>query len=65
MFLTRDELEMLTGYKVAKCQIAWLTRNGVKHWIARTGKPQVPRSAIDGTPKSPDDSQPFEPRYVA
>jgi hypothetical protein len=65
MFLTRDELAELTGYKVAKCQITWLIRNGVKHWVAKTGKPQVPRSAIDGTAKSPDDSQPFEPRYVA
>ncbi|MDY6498000.1 DUF4224 domain-containing protein, partial [Clostridioides difficile] len=65
MFLTPDELQELTGYKIAKKQIGWLTRNGIKHWIAATGRPIVPRSAIDGTPATVNDDQPFVPRYVA
>lgn len=65
MFLSRDELVSLTGYKVPKCQIAWLVKNGVKHWIAATGRPVVPKSAIDGGGKPDEESKPFEPRYVA
>lgn len=55
MFLTADELRELTGYKVAAAQIRWLTRNGVRHWIAATGRPVVPRSAIDGSAKQAND----------
>ena len=31
MFLTRDQIEQLTGYKMPRKQVAWLTRNGVRH----------------------------------
>jgi hypothetical protein len=55
MFLTPDELRDLTGYKVAFAQIRWLTKNGIRHWIAATGRPVVPRSAIDGTAKRDND----------
>lgn len=48
MFLTPDELRDLTGYRMPSAQIRWLTRNGIRHWIAATGRPVVPRSAIDG-----------------
>jgi hypothetical protein len=65
MFLTRAELIDLTGYKTPKKQIAWLTKNGVRFWIAATGQPKVPVSAIDGTSKAVNDEQPFEPKYVA
>lgn len=64
-FLTEAEKQELTGYKVPKCQIRWLTQNGVRHWVAATGRPVVPRSAIDGSPNSTDDLPPAEPRYVA
>jgi len=64
-FLTREEIIDLTGYKVRPKQIEWLLRNGVRHWVAATGRPVVPRSAIDGTPQSDQESKPFEPRYVA
>lgn len=65
MFLTREEIAELTGYKACKKQVEWLTRNGVRHWVAKTGRPVVPRSAIDGAPKPSDDQQPFELGYVA
>lgn len=48
MFLTADELRELTGYQTAAAQIRWLTANGIRHWIAKTGRPVVPKSAIDG-----------------
>lgn len=64
-FLTPDEVQRLTGYKVQKKQIKWLVDNVVRHWVARTGHPVVPRSAIDGNAKADDDDAPFQPRYVA
>jgi hypothetical protein len=64
-FLTAGEVIELTGYKAAKKQIEWLTRNGVKHWVPATGRPVVPRSAIDGAPAADKESLPFEPAYVA
>ncbi len=49
MFLTPEEIRELTGYRSAARQIRWLTDNGVRHWVARTGRPVVPKSAIDGS----------------
>lgn len=49
MFLTAADLETLTGYVQPAAQLRWLTRNGVRHWVARTGRPVVPRSAVDGS----------------
>jgi hypothetical protein len=66
MFLSREQIIELTGYKQAPAQIEWLTRNGVRHWVARTGRPVVPCSAIDGTTRnSDDDGPPLEIGYVA
>ncbi len=59
LFLTRDEVHQLTGYKISKKQIEWLTRNGVRHWVPATGRPVVPRSAITGENKANDDEEPF------
>jgi hypothetical protein len=65
IFLTADELIELTGYKLSRCQVRWLIKNGVKHWVPATGRPVVPRSAIDGASPVNEDSQPFEPNYAA
>jgi len=64
MFLTADDLRELTGYRTAAAQIRWLTRNGIKHWVAATGRPVVPRSAIDGSGK-PDNHGGFQLGKVA
>lgn len=48
LFLTREEVHQLTGYKVRKKQIEWLARSGLKFWISGNGHPAVPRSEIEG-----------------
>lgn len=48
MFLTRDELQQLTGYKRSADQIRWLRDRGVHFFVAATGRPSVPRAAIEG-----------------
>ena len=65
MFLTRAEIAELTGYVRPSKQIEWLARNGVKHWVAATGWPMVPRSAVDGTKPQAQDGRPFELGHVA
>ena len=47
LFLTRDELEELTGYVRPSAQIRWLRENAVRHFVAAGGHPRVPRSEID------------------
>lgn len=65
MFLTPAQLTELTGYRLPSKQIQWLVHNGVRHWIARTGRPVVPCSAVDGRPASAQDAKPFELGHVA
>jgi hypothetical protein len=65
MFLTAAEIRLLTGYVKPGKQAEWLQRNRVRHWIARTGRPVVPRSAIDAAPERAQDERPFELGHVA
>jgi len=46
MFLTRDELTELTGYKKRPGQIRWLAERGYKFEIGRDGRPRVLRAVI-------------------
>ncbi|WP_062469151.1 DUF4224 domain-containing protein [Variovorax boronicumulans] len=48
MFLTDQELERLTGYKIKSRQIAWLRSQGIPFRVSGTGHPVVTRVAIEG-----------------
>lgn len=48
MFLSDDQLEVLTGYRRAKEQLAWLQANGVPHYVNGKDKPVVPVDAVKG-----------------
>lgn len=65
MFLTREEVAILTGYKLYKKQCDWLTKNGVKFWVDRSGKPQVPASAINTAAEVANTDAEFELEWVA
>lgn len=66
MFLSREQVEELTGYKKPVCQLRWLVANGVRHWVDRAGRPKIPCSAIDGTnSQQQDEEKPFELGHVA
>jgi len=43
MFLTDEELFVLTGYRRPKLQIEQLRRMGVPHWVNALGRPIVRR----------------------
>ncbi|QYF95599.1 DUF4224 domain-containing protein [Massilia sp. PAMC28688] len=48
LFLTRDEVAELTGWKTKTKQIQHLRTLGMRFWINGQGLPVVPRSAIEG-----------------
>jgi hypothetical protein len=47
MFLSENEIENLTGYKLAKCQIRWLRNNGINCLVSYDGKPKVLASHLE------------------
>ncbi|MGO9443925.1 MAG: DUF4224 domain-containing protein [Thiobacillaceae bacterium] len=47
MFLTRDDLCKLTGYKAQSRQRRWLQRNGIPHSVNAGGKPVVLVSVVE------------------
>lgn len=43
MFLTREEIEGLTGYKTGKRQCQWLADNGYRFDVRADGRPALSR----------------------
>jgi len=62
MFLTPEELQILTGYKRASRQIRWLQENGIRHWVNGHGLPVVPRPPLG---EMLERSEPSEPNLGA
>ena len=46
MFLTRDEIQELTGYKIPSKQIKWLRDEGFIFKVACDGRPRVLHSEV-------------------
>ena len=53
MFLTRDELAELTGYRQKHRQVARLRVMGISFWINAAGQPVVARAVIEGKKPEP------------
>lgn len=51
IFLTREQVIVLTGAKIKKRQIRMLRLHSIRHYINAAGWPVVPRSAIEFTPQ--------------
>jgi hypothetical protein len=47
MFLTREEINQLTGYKIPSAQIRWLRSEEFKFKIAADGYPRVLKSEVE------------------
>ena len=48
LFLDPDDVAVLTGKKIKSGQIDQLRRMGIAFYINASGRPVVPKSAIDG-----------------
>ncbi|WP_096978861.1 DUF4224 domain-containing protein [Escherichia coli] len=53
IFLTEDEVQMLTGFKYASHQREWLTQNGLPFYTNRCGKPIVNRELFSSNKQLP------------
>ncbi|MES2164619.1 MAG: DUF4224 domain-containing protein [Pseudomonadota bacterium] len=56
VFLTSDDVAMLTGRRVKSKQIATLLKMGVPFWVNAIGKPVVTIAAVEGR-KEPSKQQ--------
>lgn len=63
--LTRDEIAELTRAKGRAKQVAFLVRNGIRHYLDDRGWPVVTRAAIEGQPDSVQTPAPWKPRKAA
>lgn len=52
MFLTREELAVLTGRKLKSLQIQQLHKMGIPYFVNACGLPVVARSVIEGSKQS-------------
>lgn len=52
MFLTPEELAVLTGRKLKSYQIEALRRMGIPFFVNAIGRPVVARSAVEGSSKA-------------
>lgn len=61
MFLTKEELIQLTGYKQPSKQRGWLDQQGIQYYLTIDSRPVVPKDAF--TQKQAQ-SKPIEPRWT-
>lgn len=47
MFLTKEEVRDLSGYKRRTEQAKWLRENGYPFELDKDGNPKVPRAAVE------------------
>ena len=47
MFLTADDLALLTGYTRWSAQRRWLTARGYRHEVTAAGRPVVARAEVE------------------
>jgi hypothetical protein len=47
MFLTREEIKQLTGYRIPSAQIRWLRSEEFKFKVAADGRPRVLKTEVE------------------
>jgi hypothetical protein len=67
MFLTKEELSILTGFKRSSKQCDQLRKQGVPFRVNAHGDPIVCRTAIEGFPNNSKEpvKEPWKPRLSA
>jgi len=58
MFLTKDEIAILTGCKFKSKQIETLRRMGLPFWVNANNAPVVARAAIEGRRQTDEEPKP-------
>lgn len=64
--LSRDEIAELTRAQTRRRQVAFLVRNGIRHYVDAYGWPVVTRSAVEGNQSAAQDAGPtWKPNKAA
>jgi hypothetical protein len=63
--LSRDEVAELTRAQTRRRQIAFLVRNGIRHYVDGSGWPVVLRSAVEGGQAPAQDARRWSPNKAA
>jgi hypothetical protein len=64
MFLTEDEVSVLTGRKVKKLQVEQLRRMGIPFYVNAVGRPVVVRSVLEGRKEQETTKPKWQPRML-
>lgn len=64
LFLTDEEIAILTGRRIKSKQIEWLKAQGIPFRTNATGHPVVTRSTIEGQPERLSLDKPWAPRVI-
>jgi hypothetical protein len=64
LFLTRDEVAVLTGYRQATKQAAHLKRQRIPFHLNRAGHPLVARAIIEGSNRQPQQKAAWSPSWA-
>jgi len=64
MFLTEDEIGMLTGRKVKKLQVEQLRSMGIPFYVNAVGRPVVVRSILEGRKDQEQPKPKWQPRVL-
>ncbi len=65
MFLTKVELVTLTGRALKSLQTEQLRRMGISFFVNASGRPVVPRSAIEGSTKRVEAIKTWSPNALS
>lgn len=63
--LSRDEVAELTRAQTRRRQIAFLLRNGIRHYVDGSGWPVVLRAAVEGSQATAQDALRWSPNKAA
>lgn len=64
--LSRSEIAELTGTPIRRRQVAFLVKNGIRHYLDANDRPVVLRSAVESTPAAAQDvAMPWKPNKAA
>lgn len=65
MFLTKEELVTLTGFRRKSTQIAYLKRIGIAFTVNASGHPVVAKAAVEGQKKTTNEaSTSWRPKWA-
>ncbi len=64
LFISPEDLVILTGRSLRPQQIAWLRQSGIPFFINAAGRPVVTRAAVEGRDAPRQEVNTWQPRHA-